>query len=301
MSTLEVKVFGRTLKNPVLTASGTFGFGEEFAPFMDVSSLGGIIGKGLTVRPYPGNAGIRVMETPSGMMNSIGLQNPGVEHFIERELPIMKCLSDFAVANLGGHSAEDYEEGMRLLDRSDVDAVELNISCPNVRSGGMAFGIRCEDAGAIVARMRPLTAKPLIVKLSPNAYEIVRLAKTVEAEGADAVSLVNTFQAMAIDTRLRKPVFRNVTAGLSGPAIRPIALRMVYDVAKAVSIPVVGLGGIDSLDAALQFLMAGATLVQIGTANLTDPQTAGRIVREMELWAEREGLSSIEEIRGIIG
>ncbi|MDO5716525.1 MAG: dihydroorotate dehydrogenase [Tissierellia bacterium] len=298
--TLEVKFLGTTLKNPIMTASGTFGYGIEFSPYMDVGRLGGIISKGLTLHPKAGNDGIRIWETPSGIMNSIGLQNPGVHHFIEEELHVMQDLNDYVVANLGGNTLDDYKEGIRLLDATDVDAIELNISCPNVKHGGMAFGIRCEDAELVVSEVRPLTSKPMIVKLSPNAYTLVELAKRVEGAGADAVSLVNTFNAMVIDIFKRRTVFNNKTAGLSGPAIRPIALRMVYEVAKGVDIPVVGIGGIDSWESAIEFIMAGATTLQIGTANLTNPTAAVEIIDGMEAFCQKEGIQSLDEIRGII-
>lgn len=301
MNKLATEFLGTTLKNPVLTASGTFGFGDVFQQFYDVKKLGGIIGKGLTLNPYSGNKGQRVWETSSGMMNSIGLENPGVKHFIEVELPIMKAHTDYAIANLGGHSLEDYVEGAKLLDASDVDAIELNISCPNVKSGGMLFGIRCEDAKVVVTKVRDVVKnKPLIVKLSPNAESIVSLAKMVEEVGGDAVSLVNTFNALAIDVKTKRPRFENVTAGLSGPAIKPIALRMVYEVAKNVNIPVIGIGGIQTAEDALEFLMAGATLIEVGSANLYNPTSAGDVVDGLENYAKDNIKKNIDEIRACI-
>ncbi|MCI6609770.1 MAG: dihydroorotate dehydrogenase [Ezakiella sp.] len=301
MNKLATEFLGTTLKNPVLTASGTFGFGDVFQQFYDVKKLGGIIGKGLTLNPHSGNKGQRVWETASGMMNSIGLENPGVKHFIEVELPIMKKQTDYAIANLGGHSLEDYVEGASLLDGSDVDAIELNISCPNVKSGGMLFGIRCEDARVVVTKVRDVVKnKPLIVKLSPNAESVLSLAKMVEEVGGDAVSLVNTFNALAINVKTKRPRFENVTAGLSGPAIKPIALRMVYEVAKNVNIPVIGIGGIQTTEDALEFLMAGATLIEVGSANLYNPTSAGEIVDGLENYAKDNIKKNIDEIRGCI-
>ncbi len=297
---LETKFLGKELKNPLLVASGTFGFGTEFTPYMDLSRLGGLISKGLTIREKEGNSGIRIHETPSGIMNSIGLQNPGIPHFIEHELPEMHKLNDYIIANMGGNSLEDYIEGAKLLDQTDVDAIELNISCPNVKEGGMAFGIQCQDASVVVREIRSIVKKPLIVKLSPNAFDLKSMAKTVEAEGADAISLVNTFNALAVDVERRKPVFDNVTAGLSGPAIRPIAVRMVHDVVKSVKIPVIGIGGIMTASDALEFIMVGATLFEIGTANLVNPSAAIEIIEGMEEYMTRHGIKSLDEIRGII-
>lgn len=297
---LETKFLDRTLKNPILVASGTFGYGSEFTPYMDVSKLGGLISKGLTIREKAGNSGIRIHETPSGIMNSIGLQNPGVEHFIAHELPEMRKLNDYVVANLGGNSLQDYIDGVILLDNADVDAIELNISCPNVKEGGMAFGIQCQDAEVVTTEIRKHTKKPLIVKLSPNAYELVRMSKLIEAAGADAISLVNTFNALAIDVERRKPIFDNVTAGLSGPAIKPIALRMVREVCKAVSIPVIGIGGIMNASDVLEYIMVGATLVELGTVNLVNPGAATEIIAGLEEYMSRHNLKNLDEIRGII-
>lgn len=297
---LETKFLDSVLKNPILDASGTFGFGSEFTPYIDVSRLGGLISKGLTIKEKAGNKGIRIHETPSGIMNSIGLQNPGIEHFIEHELPEMRKLNDYIIANLGGNTLEDYIEGAKLLNETDVDAIELNISCPNVKEGGMAFGIQCTDAEFVTSEVRKYITKPLIVKLSPNAYELTRMAKVLEAAGADALSLVNTFNALAIDVERRRPIFDNITAGLSGPAIKPIALRMVRDVCKAVKIPVIGIGGIMTASDALEYIMVGATLVEIGTANLVNPSATIEIIEGMEDYMKRHNLESLDEIRGII-
>lgn len=297
---LKVNILGKEFKNPVIAASGTFGFGEEFNNFYDVSKLGGISSKGLTINKKEGNYGIRMFETPSGMMNSVGLQNPGVESFINNELPNMKKYNTVSLANLGGATIEDYIKGIELLNNSDVDIIELNISCPNVKHGGMAFGTKCEVAHEVVSEVKQRCNKPLIVKLSPNAENIQEMAiKCVEA-GADALSLVNTFKAMAIDIRKKKPVFDNVTAGLSGPAIKPIALRMVYEVCQVVDVPVIGMGGITTWQDAIEFIMVGATAVQVGTANFIKPDICLDIIDGMEKYLISEGIKNISEIRGII-
>lgn len=297
---LEVNFLGHRFKNPLIAASGTFGFGEEFEPYFDPGILGGIATKGLTLEPRNGNPGTRIYETPMGIMNSIGLQNPGVETFIEREYPRMKKYDTEILLNVGGSTLETYKLAVEKINETDIPFVELNISCPNVKAGGMAFGIQCQSAEMIVSEIRKMTDKKLIVKLSPNAENIAEMAKTCEASGADALSLVNTFQAMAIDVKKRKFVFENKTAGLSGPAIRPIALRMVYDVAHAVEIPVIGMGGISNAEDVLMFLMAGARLVEIGTANFIEPRIMPRIIEELKIYVEKEGLSSIEDIIGIL-
>lgn len=297
---LEVNFLGHRFKNPLIAASGTFGFGEEFEPYFDPGILGGIATKGLTLEPRSGNPGTRIYETPMGIMNSIGLQNPGVEAFVEREYPRMKKYDTEILANVGGSTLETYKLAVEIINETDIPFIELNISCPNVKAGGMAFGIQCQSAEMIVSEIRKMTDKKLIVKLSPNAENIVEMAKTCEASGADALSLVNTFQAMAIDVKKRAFVFANKTAGLSGPAIRPIALRMVYDVAHAVEIPVIGMGGISNAEDVLMFLMAGAKLVQIGTANFIEPRIMPRIIEDLEAYVKKEELSSIEDIIGIL-
>lgn len=297
---LEVNFLGHRFKNPLIAASGTFGFGEEFEPYFDPGILGGIATKGLTLEPRNGNPGTRIYETPMGIMNSIGLQNPGVETFIEREYPRMKKYDTEILLNVGGSTLATYKLAVEKINETDIPFVELNISCPNVKAGGMAFGIQCQSAEMIVSEIRKMTDKKLIVKLSPNAENIAEMAKTCEASGADALSLVNTFQAMAIDVKKRKFVFENKMAGLSGPAIRPIALRMVYDVAHAVEIPVIGMGGISNAEDVLMFLMAGARLVEIGTANFIEPRIMPQIIEELKIYVEKEGLSSIEDIIGIL-
>ena len=298
MSDLHVDFLGLRMAGPVVAASGTFGFGPEYRDIEDLSLLGGISGKGLTLDGQPGNPGERLYETPAGLMNSIGLQNPGVQHFIDHELPAMRALGPTVWANLGGHSVEDYCTGARLLDATAVDVIELNISCPNVKQGGLAYGVRCADAGDVVGRVRACCTKPLVVKLSPQAESIPDMCKAVEAAGADAISLCNTFQGCAVDIKKRRPVFENTFAGLSGPAIRPIALRMVWQAVGAVKIPVVGLGGILTGADALEFIMAGAAAVQVGTASFMDPGACARITREIGAWMDAHGVGSLDEIRG---
>lgn len=300
MADLRTELCGVELKNPIIMASGTFGFGKEYGEIYDISVLGGISSKGLTYVPKAGNDGLRVYETASGMMNSVGLENPGVQGFIDQELPSFSKLDLCRIVNLGGSCEDDYVEGAKLLDDKDFDIIELNISCPNVKHGGMAFGIKSEVARDVVRSVRKATKKPLIVKLSPNAEDIVEMAKVCEEEGADGISLVNTFKAMAIDIKNKKPVFDNVTAGLSGPAIKPIALRMVYEVCQAVSIPVVGMGGIMNAGDVIEFIMAGATCVQIGTANFTDPKIGEKIIADLNKYMEENNIKSLDEIRGII-
>lgn len=300
MADLRVNLCGFELKNPIIMASGTFGFGKEYGEIYDVSLLGGISSKGLTLIAKPGNEGMRVHETPSGMMNSVGLENPGVQGFIDRELDDFSKLDTCRIVNLGGGCEDDYVEGARLLDDKDFDIVELNISCPNVKHGGMAFGIKSEVAREVIRSVRKATKKPLIVKLSPNAEDIVEMAKVCQEEGADGISLVNTFKAMAIDIHKKRPVFNNVTAGLSGPAIKPIALRMVYEVCQAVTIPVVGMGGIMTAEDVIEFIMAGATCVQIGTANFTNPRIGQDIIADLNRFMDENGIKSLDEIRGII-
>lgn len=297
---LSTNICGVELKNPVIAASGTFGFGREYGELYDVSKLGGICSKGLTINKKPGNVGLRVYETPSGMMNSVGLENPGVDTFIERELPYMRKLDTCVIANLGGGSIEDYIAGIEKLNDTDVDIVELNISCPNVKAGGMALGIKSEIAYDAVSQIKKHCKKPLMVKLSPNAENITDMAVKCCEAGADALSLVNTFKAMAIDIYKRKPVFENVTAGLSGPAIKPIALRMVYEVCNEVNVPVVGIGGISTWQDAVEFIMAGASAVQVGTANFVKPDTCIDIINGLDSFMMSQNIKSINEIKGIL-
>lgn len=296
---LSVNVAGVPFKNPLIAASGTFGFGEEYDELYDVGCLGGICSKGLTLHPKDGNEGIRVWETASGMMNSVGLQNPGVEAFVKTGIAQMRRFGNVLIANMGGHSMDDYITGATMLSGADIDMLELNISCPNVKSGGMAFGIKADVAKEVVTEVRKVCAKPLIVKLSPNAENVVDMALACEEAGADALSLVNTFQAMAIDIRRRKPVFNNVYAGLSGAAIKPIALRMVHSVCKQVHVPVIGIGGIYTAEDVLEFVMAGAAAVQLGTIHFNDPLAGRHVLDDLLLLCQREGIADINEIRGI--
>ncbi len=297
---LGVNICGVDLKNPIIAASGTFGFGEEYNELFDVSKLGGICSKGLTINAKDGNYGVRMIETSSGMINSVGLQNSGVHHFLNDEIKKMEKMNTVIIANLGGSTIEEYLEGIEKLNDSNVDMIELNISCPNVKEGGMALGIKSHIAYDAVRQVKALCKKPLIVKLSPNAEDIRDMAYRCCEAGADALSLVNTFKAMAIDIYKKKPVFDNIYAGLSGPAIKPIALRMVHEVCQIVNIPVIGLGGIRTWQDAIEFIMAGSQAVQIGTANFIKPDVTLDIINGIEKYLESEGIKDISEIRGII-
>jgi dihydroorotate dehydrogenase (NAD+) catalytic subunit len=307
MPDLSVTIAGVHLKNPVIAASGTFGYGNEYAEIIDVSRLGGICTKGLTLRPRAGNGGRRLHETPSGLLNSIGLENPGIPAFIEKELPRLEKLGPAVIANLSGSDMDEYAEGAALLDASSIDMVELNISCPNVKAGGMMFGIDPEAAGAVTLKVRKaLRNKPLIAKLSPNAPDLAAVARACVNAGADALSLVNTFKAMAIDTQTGKPVFDNISAGLSGPAIRPIALRMVWELWEALrsssgsgkmrAVPIIGMGGIMNTNDALEFLMAGAAAIEVGSATFVHPQSMIEIIEGLEEYMRRMKIERIEEI-----
>lgn len=300
MTDLRVKIADIEFKNPLIAASGTYGFGKEYEEYYDISKIGGVSTKGLTLNPKDGNEGIRLFETPSGLMNSIGLENPGVQAFIDNELDFLLSKDLITLVNIGGNNIEDYLEAVRLISKTEAQMIELNISCPNVKSGGMAFGIKTCVAKDVVKKVRDATDKPLIVKLSPNANDIVEMAKACEEVGADALSLVNTFNAMAIDIDRRKTVFNNKTAGLSGPAIKPIALRMTYEVAKAVNIPVIGMGGISNYRDVIEFIMAGASAVQVGTMNFTEPMIMANIAEDLEKYMNDNKIESFEEIRGII-
>ena len=300
MVNLKVDFLGKEFKNPVLSASGTFGFGEEYEDIFDISRLGGICSKGLTLNKKEGNEGIRIWETPMGMMNSIGLQNPGLESFISREINIMKKYNTNIIANLGGNTEEEYLKGIDLINTSEVDIIELNISCPNVKEGGMAFGIKSKTAYDIVKKCKKVSKKPLMIKLSPNAENIGEMAKACEEAGGDALSLVNTFNGMAVDIDRRKPVFKNTYAGVSGPAIKPIALKMVHEAAQNVDIPICGVGGIASGRDALEFIMAGASLIQVGTANFMKPDICIDIINEIEVFLIKENIKDIKEIIGIV-
>lgn len=299
MKRMKTEFAGVTFKNPVVLASGTCGFGREYSELFDIERLGGICSKGLTLRPRSGNEGIRIWETESGIMNSVGLENPGVEHFIHSDLDWVNSLDLVNIVNLGGHTMEDYLEGVDKLNKVPLDLLELNISCPNVKAGGMNFGVKTEMARKVVREVRTACKHKLVVKLSPNAEDIVALARACEEEGADGVSLVNTFLAMAIDIDHRKPVFHNTYAGLSGPAIKPIALRMVHQVAKAVNIPIMGIGGITTWQDAVEFIMAGARIVQVGTASFIKPDQSLDIIDGLHAYLEKNNIT-VEEIRGIV-
>lgn len=284
-----------------MTASGTFGYGEEFADFFDLSRLGGYIVKGTTLEPREGNPYPRMIETPSGMLNAVGLQNKGVAYFINTIYPRIKDIDSKMVVNVSGAKIEDYIEVCnRLSELENLEAIEVNISCPNVKQGGMAFGTTCEGAAQVTKAVRDAWKRTLIVKLSPNVTDITEIAKAVESEGADAVSLINTMLGMAIDVEKRKPYLSTITGGLSGPAVRPVAVRMVWQTVKAVKIPVIGLGGIMNGRDAMEFILAGATAVQIGTANFIDPAVCNKVVSYLEEYCHCHGFSSISELRGII-
>ena len=301
MARLEVKIGNLTLKNPVLTASGTFGYGEEFSDFIDLSRLGGFIVKGTTLNPREGNPYPRMVETPAGMLNAVGLQNKGVDYFIEKIYPSIKDIDSNVIVNVSGATISDYVAVCEKLNSLDkINAIEVNISCPNVKQGGMAFGTTCDGAAEVTKAVRKAFSKTVIVKLSPNVTDIVSIAKAVEAEGADSVSLINTLLGMAVDVERRRPYLSTITGGLSGPAVRPVAVRMVWQVAHAVKVPVIGLGGIMNGRDALEFMLAGATAVEVGTANFIDPAVTVKIIDYMEDYCSRHGIDDISEIIGVI-
>ena len=294
----KVNFAGIEMKNPVTVASGTFGYGREYADFFDLGKLGAIITKGTSLKPKSGNKPSRVCETPSGMLNSIGLQNPGVEYFANNDLPFLRKFDTKIIVNACGSSIDEYVELCKILNNLDIDGVELNLSCPNVKEGCMAFGNTYEGVKKVTSEVRKVLDKPLIVKLTPNVTDIAGIAKGVEDGGADAVSLINTLLAMKIDIYKRKPVLANNTGGLSGPAIRPVAVRMVYQVAQAVNIPIMGLGGIVSGEDAIEFMLAGATTISIGAGNFIDPYTSVKVVEGIEKYMKK---CNIEDINDIIG
>ncbi len=301
MADLKVKIKDLDLKNPVMTASGTFGYGLEFADFVPLEEIGGIIVKGTTLEPRQGNDYPRMAETSQGMLNCVGLQNKGVDYFCEHIYPQVKNIATNIIVNVSGHSPENYAECASRIDSLEsIPAIELNISCPNVKDGGMAFGVTCEGAASVVRAVRKAYSKTLIVKLSPNVTNIADIARAVEAEGADAVSLINTLMGMAVDIEKRKPLLSIRTGGLSGPCVKPIALRMVYDVAHAVKIPVVGLGGICDAKDAIEFIMCGASAVEIGTANFLDPAVTKKVKDGINDWLDAHGCKSVGEIVGAI-
>jgi len=301
MADLRVNIGSLSLKNPVMTASGTFGYGLEFQDFIPLDGLGGIIVKGTTLKAREGNDYPRMAETAQGMLNCVGLQNKGVDYFCEHIYPQIKDIDTHMIVNVSGSSPEDYAECAARIDELEaIPAIELNISCPNVRDGGMAFGVTCSGASSVVKAVRERYHKTLIVKLSPNVTDITEIARAVEAEGADAVSLINTLMGMAIDIERRKPVLSIKTGGLSGPAVKPVALRMVWQVARAVKIPVVGLGGISTARDAIEFLMAGASAIEIGTANFLDPAVTIKVRDGINDWLNHHGIQCVSDIVGCL-
>lgn len=302
MAIVNVEIGGLQLRNPVMTASGTFGYGEEFADFINLGDLGGFVTKGTTLLPREGNDYPRMAETASGMLNCVGLQNKGVDYFVKTIYPRIRQYDTNIIVNVSGSSPDDYAAcAARLAGLDAVPAIELNISCPNVKDGGMAFGVSCAGAASVVRAVRQAYPKTLIVKLSPNVTDIAEIARAVESEGADAVSLINTLMGMAIDIEHRRPKLSINTGGLSGPAIKPVAVRMVWQVAQAVKIPVVGMGGIMTAADAIEFLMAGATAVEVGVANFIDPAASVKIAEGINAWLDAHGVADIHEIIGAVG
>ncbi len=297
---LWVDVAGLRMKNPIIAASGTFGFGREYADYFDLSLLGGISVKGLTLEPRKGNRPPRIAETPGGILNSVGLQNPGVHKFIEKELPFLRKQDVAVIANASGSTLEDYVAMVEILSDADIDCIELNLSCPNVKQGGMTFGSTCSGISSVVSACRDKCRKPLMVKLTPNVTDITEIAKAAEASGADSLSLINTLLGMVIDIETRRPVLGNTMGGLSGPAVKPVAVRMVYQVARAVSIPVVGMGGISSGADAVEFMLAGASAVMIGTAGFVDPMVWPRAAGEVAAYMERKGFHDVKALTGAV-
>ena len=297
---MRVNLAGLTLKNPIVTASGTCGFGRELGEFYDLNGLGGICCKGLTLLPREGNPPPRIAETPMGMLNSVGLQNPGVDAFIAEELPTLKQKDLCVIANISGNTPEEYGEMSEKLSRAGVDMIEVNVSCPNVRCGGLQYGVVPELAAEVTRAAKRAAAVPVMVKLSPNVTDITAIARAAEGAGADALSLINTVRGMRIDVRTRRPVLRMNTGGLSGPAVLPIAVRMVWEVRQAVSVPILGMGGVRSGEDAAQLMLAGASAVAVGTANLADPMAAIRIRDELETLADELGLKAIRELTGAV-
>jgi dihydroorotate dehydrogenase (NAD+) catalytic subunit len=301
MARLEITIGGMKLRNPVTTASGTFGYGTEYTDFMDLGRIGGIFVKGTTLEPRQGNDYPRMAETPSGMLNAVGLQNKGVDYFVEQIYPVIKDYNTHMIVNVSGSTVEDYVAcSEKLVGLEKIPAIELNISCPNVKEGGMAFGTSCSSAAQVTRAVRDVFPGTLIVKLSPNVTDITEIARAVEAEGADSVSLVNTFLGMAIDAENRRPKLSTVTGGLSGPCIKPIALRMVWQVYHAVSIPVIGMGGICNWQDAIEFILAGATALQVGTYNFIDPSASVKIVEGIEEYLLRHQIDSVTDLIGAL-
>ncbi len=299
MVDLSVEIAGIEMKNPVMSASGCFGYGREYASFLNLEELGALVVKGTTLEPREGNIPPRICETPAGILNSVGLQNPGIEYVIQQEIPYLKDKDVPLIINIAANLEEEYIKLARALDSlEEVQGLEVNISCPNVKKGGMAFGTHVESAYRLVKALRSVTTKPLIVKLSPNVTDIVEIALAVEEAGADALSLINTLLGMAIDIKQRKPVLGNILGGLSGPAVKPVALRMVWQVSEKVQVPVIGMGGIMTAEDALEFIMAGAAGVAVGTANFVDPRAICEIVKGMEEYLQDNNISNIKQIKG---
>ncbi|MDY3069594.1 MAG: dihydroorotate dehydrogenase [Parabacteroides sp.] len=301
MAELKVNIGGLQLKNPVMTASGTFGYGIEFSDLIDISRLGGIFVKGTTIQPREGNLYPRMAETPSGMLNAVGLQNKGANYFAENIYPQIKDIDTNMIVNVSGSSIETYVEcAEKIAEMEKIPAIELNISCPNVKQGGMAFGVTASGAAEVVKAVRKAYPKTLIVKLSPNVTDITEIARAVEAEGADAVSMINTMMGMAIDAEKRKPILSTITGGLSGPCVKPVALRMVWQTSKAIQIPIIGLGGISSWKDAVEFMLAGASAIQIGTYNFVDPTISIKVIDGLNDYCDRHGFKSVTELTGAL-
>ncbi len=300
MSNLQVNVAGVAFKNPVITASGCYGFGRDYEDMYPLSRLGGVSLKGMTYAERLGNPPPRIAETPSGMLNSVGLQNPGVEHFLAEDLPYLEKQDTVLIANIAGSTVEDYCRLAERLSETSIDMMELNISCPNVKEGGVAFGTSCQSAESIVRQVRKYCKKPLMVKLSPNVTDIVSIAQAVEAQGADAVSLINTLLGMRIDIESRRPILRNNVGGLSGPAVFPVAVRMVWQVANNVKIPVVGMGGIEKWQDAIEMMMAGASAIQMGAALFYDPMAPIKVIEGMDQWLDSHGVKNVADIVGTV-
>lgn len=297
----KVNIGGLELRNPVMTASGTYGYGLEYADFVDLERLGGVVVKGTTLHPRQGNPYPRMAETPSGMLNAVGLQNKGVEYFCEHIYPTIRDIDTAMIVNVSGSMIEDYITTAEMINELErIPAIELNISCPNVKEGGMAFGVTCQGAASVVRAVREVYKKTLIVKLSPNVTDITEIARAVEAEGADSISMINTLLGMAIDAERRRPILSTITGGLSGPAVKPVALRMVWQTARAVQVPIIGMGGIASATDAIEFILAGATAVQVGTYNFVDPACTMHILDGIEAYMYRHGIADLRELVGAL-
>lgn len=300
MSKISIQLCGKTLKNPIIAASGTYNFGKEYKEYYDISRLGGIAVKGLTLEPREGNPAPRIAETYGGILNSVGLQNPGVEHYIEKDLPELKKEDTIIIANIAGNTIEDYCKMAEKISNTDTDMIELNISCPNVKAGGLAFGACPKSVEEITRAVKSYCSKPLIVKLTPNTSDVVAIAKAAEKGGADCISLINTLTGMAVDIKSRKPILANVIGGLSGPAIKPVALRMVWQVYNSVSIPIIGIGGIMSSEDVVEFMLCGASAVQIGTANIVNPNAMIEIIEGLEKYLKDNRIEDVSELIGAL-